>query len=218
MKIFIWSCALVGLVATGANAQLLVNGDFDDPVSENGWTRWQAPWTVGAPQWTDLPGPSTGDLDLPPGSFSSYGWYQVVALPNGTVATIDGLWEGDVNPLGWAEVMLFSVPVGTPAATIVNQIDVGAAGDIAYKKDGWGQNTPPEVWGWEVCSLSPATGGNAGTTTSVGWVVVGLKIGTGTWNPGHNGISAHYDNLVLVPEPASALLLGLPMLLLRRRR
>lgn len=212
MKALVCVVSLLAMTAAVSGANLLVNGDFsmDEPA---GWTRWNAPWGNYG-DWTISGG--TGKHGLPgPGTWNSYGWYQAVAVPAGTACNVSGTWKGDVDPFAWAEVMLFSVPAGTPAATIVSTIDTGAAANIAAKKDGWGLN-PPAVWGWSPISAAPT--GNAGSVVSQGLVVVATKIGTGDWNPNHNALYVEFDELVLTPEPATALLLGLALPFIRRRR
>jgi hypothetical protein len=89
--------------------------------------------------------------------------------------------------------MLFSVSGVDSATDIVTRIDGGAAADIAFKKDTWGEN-PPTTWSWENASLSPHPGGSSGGVQSYGRVVVALKLGG---NPG-GGNSASYDNIVLI--------------------
>lgn len=212
MRALVCLVSLLAITAAASGANLLVNGDFSAP-EPAGWSRWGAPWGNYA-DWTIAGG--TGKVTLPgPGTWNSYGWYQAVAVPAGTVCNVSGRWQGDVDPFAWAEVMLFSVPAGTDAATIVNKLDTGAAGDIAAKKDGWGLNAPA-VWQW--APISGAPHGNAGTVVSQGLVVVGTKLGTGDWNPNHDMLFVEFDELVLTPEPATALLLGLALPLLRRRR
>ena len=217
-KLVLVSLLTLLMSASSASAvNLLVNGDWGTG-DETGWTRWRAPWGSGE-NWNVTaagPTPPEGTLHLNAAAgTSSFGWYQVVPVPASEPVTIDGDWTGDVSPTAWAEVMLFSVAPGTSANDIVSRIDSGAGADIAAKKDGWGLN-PPDVWDWAPITAAPGDGGFE--KHSIGWVVVALKLGTGTWNPNHNGLSASFDNLVLTPEPAAALLLGLPMLLLRRRR
>ena len=214
MRKIVVLCSLALMVFASTASAGLTNGDFDDPVSENGWTRWRAPW--GANEvWSDPAGPSSGDLSLPGGN-GSFGWYQRVAVAASEMVTISGEWTGDTGAAGWAEVMLFTSTEGLSDADVANRCDAGAAGDIAFKKDSWGLN-PPNPWGWEPIGQSPFPDGNGGTIhATCNEVVVALKLGSvGGDNPW-----VSYDNLVIdvVPEPATALLLGLPLLLIRRRR
>ena len=181
----------------------LINGDWSTG-DETGWTEWRAPW--GLKEVWDASG---GVGKLSTSDNASFGWYQVVAVPAGTPVTVDALWTGHLdsgNP-GWSEVMLFTS--ANPLEDWAARCDAGAVGDIAFKKDIWGMN-PPTDWGWELASLSPHPSGNHGSVTSLGYVVVGLKLG------GFGGDEkwTSWDNIVLtgVPEPATMLLLGLGLM------
>ncbi|MDM8004529.1 MAG: hypothetical protein QUV05_00015 [Phycisphaerae bacterium] len=193
-------------VATPAFANMVVNGDFSN--GENGWTRWRATWGT-----TENWDASTGVGNLYGGGGNgSFGWFQVVPTWVSEFVKVDAMWTGDIGGSGWAEVMLFSVPVGTSDADIANRLDTGAAADIAFKKDSWGMN-PPTAWDWQAASLSPHPSGNGGVIHNTeGWIVVGTKLG------GFPLGTVNFDNIVLTPEPAAMLLLGLPLLLVRRRR
>jgi hypothetical protein len=195
--------AVVAITSSAVAQNLVVNGDFSN--GENGWTRWRAPWGGGETYNTAN---GTGDLVDNTGD-ASYGWFQVIPVPASEIVTLDAQWMGDIGGAGWAEVMLWSEATTGGEG---NRADTGAAADIAFKKDSWGQNTPPTAWSWQAASLSPANGGNAGVVHSLGYVVVAVK--SGGFHPG----TLSFDNITLTPEPAAALLLlaGLPML--RRRR
>jgi len=202
---------LVALLAITAavNANVLVNGDFS--AGENGWTRWEPAGGGRAGTWTTSSG--VGRLDAS-GKWRdvSYGWYQVVPLPVGTVASVEASWQG--QDVSWAEVMLWTeAAVGGESV----RADTGAAADIAYKKDGWNLNPPTPTWSWALASLSPLPAGNFGTVVSQGYVVVALKLGLSQWLvPDSDWLEI--DNVTLTPEPTALLLLGLPLLLVRRRR
>lgn len=196
-------------LATPAFANVLVNGDWSTG-DETGWTRWRAPWgsTEGWAVTSGGPTAPEGTL-FGSGGNGSYGWYQVVAVPASEMVTVTADWKGDIGGAGWAEVMLYTS--ADPNANWGNLADSGGAGDIAFKKDSWGMN-PPTAWGWQAASLSPHPSGNGGTIHSLGYVCVALKLG------GFPMGTVSFDNIILTPEPAAALLLlaGLP--LLRRRR
>ena len=237
-------CSLALLMfATTAIAESIVNGDFGTG-DETGWTRWRAPWGSGE-QWSVGPcvGPcnptgcdppceepmgvlALASNDPGPAGTSSFGWYQRIPVIPSEIWYLSGCWCGDVSPNGWAEVMLFTSTEGMSDDDIINRIDTGGADDIAAKKDGWGLN-PPDVWDCD--EIGDASTGAYGVIqtpegpvfeihATCAEIVVGLKLGTGTWNPDHDGMYACFDNLSLTPEPTTALLLGLPLLLIRRRR
>ena len=200
-------CAMI--LAQSAQAGM-INGDFDDPVSENGWTRWRAPWGAGE-VWDDPAGPSAGTLSLPNGSF---GWYQRIQVVPSCDYTIEGEWSGDIDGAGWAEVMLFTCTEGQTEEDVVAIIDSGPTSAIAVKKDSWGLN-PPTQWGWEPIGLSPHPDGPGLTIhATCAEIVVALKVGDG----GGSGSTVSFDNLALTPEPATIALLGLGGLALLRRR
>ena len=201
-KLFVLMAVMLA-VSTPALAGL-VNGDWGTG-DETGWTRWAAPWgasnyavTVGGPT------PPEGTASLNQGQAGSFGWFQTIAVPVGLKATVFADWEGLIGGTGWAEVMFWTqaVPGGEG-----NRADVGAAADIAFKKDSWGMN-PPTTWGWQPANASPHPGGNFGTVFSQGFVVVALKLGSspGPGAPTHTS----WDNIRVdyVPEPGSLLALA----------
>jgi hypothetical protein len=124
---------------------------------------------------------------------------------------VDAMWTG--NSIGWAEVMIMTS--ANAAEDWGHRADVGAAADIAYKRDAWNLGGKSNTWAWELASLSPMPGGNGGSVVSQGYVAVALKLGNHTTS---QSVFLSFDNICLTPEPAAALLLlaGLP--LLRRRR
>ncbi|MBN2269354.1 MAG: PEP-CTERM sorting domain-containing protein, partial [Sedimentisphaerales bacterium] len=194
------------------NANLLQNGDWAS--GEDNWTRWRASWGTAENWFVDAsngqPAPA-GEL-YGGGGGASFGWYQVIAVPAGTAVNMSADWSGDIGSAGWAEIMLMTSADPLTDAEWVNRIDTGAAADIAFKKDSWGMN-PPTVWDWQPALLSPHPAGNGGAVVSDGYIAVALKLG-GSPVVG----TLYFDNVAVVPEPATLLLLGLGGLMLRRRR
>jgi hypothetical protein len=193
--------AVLAMAAT-ANANLLTNGGFETG-DETGWTKWGAPW-----------GPSPTSVVTPGylstwasqhGTGGSHGLFQTVAVPIGTVVTVDAYWKG--QSINWTELMLWTQPApGGEGA----RADTGAAADIAFKRDNFGLN-PPNTWDWQLASLSDHPSANNGTVVSQGYVVVATKNG--------NAGTAWFDDIVLTPEPTALALLALGFLpMLRRRR
>lgn len=195
----------ISVVLPAAHAQnLLTNGDWSTG-DETGWTRWQSGQGVSRNWHLSSTGSTTpeGTAWFPsgPGGGSNMGWYQTVAVTPGAQVDLDADWEGNISTCGWAEVMLFSVSTGTGGSAIVSRIDAGNASDIAYKKDSWGLN-PPSTWGWQDASSSPMSGGNGGTVTSNGLIVVALKLGGSC---GIGSIHCRWDNLSLTLVGGSGL-------------
>ena len=179
---------------------LVVNGDWNTG-DETGWTRWNSPW--GGPfNWSvdptegQLPsGPPSGKLVLDNGSF---GWYQFITVIPDEDYTIVGCWKG-IN-VGWAEIIF----ANDDGRAVYDQLD--APTNIACKRDGGA------TFDWEDIQLSQLDGTTIHTTGTQ--VLVGLKLG----QSGGGTSTAWFDNIDAVPEPTAVLLLGLPMLFLRRRR
>lgn len=205
-------CVLAVLaVVSPALAAPVVNGDFS--AGESGWTRWSAPWGTGTWAITNAgPTPPEGTLTT---KYGSFGWYQRVPVQVSEIYTLVGTWKGDVSNQGWAEVGYIMCTEGMTDSQIVSVIDAGAASITAAKKDGWGMN-PPATWNWESIQLSPRPGG-APFEFHATCQEVTIFIKLGTINNSQT-MNLSVDNIELVPEPATALLLGLPILFLRRRR
>jgi len=167
---------------------------------------WKAPWGNAATA-TDQ-GNGVFNLAIQPTGSAGVFW-RLPAYPSELIS-VCGCWSGDTGDAGWAEVMMFTSTEGMSDADIIARIDTGAAADIVAKKDSWGLN-PPNPWSLESITLAMTNPQEIHATCAE--VVIALKVGT----VGTKGSWATYD-LTYVPEPAAALLLGLPLMLLRRRR
>jgi len=211
MRLVKFVCALVLLAAiTPARANLIVNGDFG--AGEANWTHWAAPWGGSNYAITNAgPNLPEGTLSLAANQTGSFGWFQIVPVPVGLPVSVSATWKGAIGGAGWAEIMLWTT--NNPLEDAGLRADTGAAADIAFKKDSWGMN-PPTAWDWQDASGSPHPAGNGGMVVSQGYVGVALKLGSGA----PADVSLSFDNVVLTPEPGALLLLGIPVVFLRRRR
>ncbi len=90
-------------------------------------------------------------------------------------------------------------------------------------------SSPNVIWGdtntayglWQTLSVSATGSGTNGITLFLasGWDFSrGNRCASGTAYGADQSTQSWFDGLVLIPEPAAILLLGLPMLLIRRRR
>lgn len=235
MKRFCILIAVLALATPAFAANLVTNGDFAAG-TEDGWTRWSASWGSGQEYLmitTDgTPAPAIrARINAGSGSF---GWFQRIQAAPSSSYTLSADWKGNIGLVGsWAEVMFFRIDPTLTDADIVARIDAGAAGDIAFKKDSWGQNLPSSaggVWDWQSAALSPATGGNGGavnTNLSKTQLVVALKYGHSQDFGAVTG-NVRWDNIAVngpapVPEPSTLIALatgltGIGGLALRRRR
>ena len=179
------------------------------PLSAADGTDWKASWGGQADITDNGDGSMHGDLAGNDGSSGKY--WRIPVIPSETY-TLLGDWAGDSGGGGWAEVMLVTSTEGMDHGDIVGILDgPGESGMVLSKYDSWGLG--PNPWDedimdsdWQAPAHTVAPNPMHATCAEI---VVGLKVGN----------TAEYDiTLELVPEPASALLLGLPLLLIRRRR
>lgn len=207
----IGALAVVAAFVAPANAVLVVNGDWSTG-DETGWTQWASPWG-GNHAWSvdagdGNPAPA-GKLTINDGAGGkSFGWYQAIPAVVGQNYTITGDWSG--SQIGWIELMFFSDD-GRP---IYDQLDAPVAGAVIAKRDAGGLGGGPN-FGWQSALNSQQNPNTQVATAPI--MYVGLKVGA---VPGFGGFPAvgAFDNITVVPEPATLALLGLPMVVLFRRR
>jgi len=202
-KVLVLVALLAMASAANGAVNLLVNGDFS--AGETGWTRWNSPWGGGF-NWDASSG--QGVLSLGQGSF---GWAQAVPTIPGEPYTITlGTYQGD-GDLNWVELLFFN----DDGRVLYDQLDAPLDSSIILKVDGWGMNGgmpfasslpgAPTLW----YPSGPMTNTIVATGTTM-WV--GLKTGSGG-----AGSIAVFDDVVVTPEPATLLLLGLSLVFVRRR-
>lgn len=194
-------------IATAANgANLVVNGDFSD--GETGWTEWASPWGIGDSIVEDGMVKITGQ--------GSRGYVQPIATTPGQDYTITADWAAN-GQLHWGEVLFFN----DDGRAIYDQLDQPNNSSVIVKVDGWGMNGGATV-GFP--SLVPAMSGDywypagifTNTVKATGNLMwVSLKGGASDQG---GAIQYFADNVVVTPEPVTALLLGLSLVLVRRHR
>jgi hypothetical protein len=171
---------------------------------------WAAPW---GHQATMTVGPNNAvSLDIDNNNGSTGFFWRLPAVESEMFA-LSGTWSGTGAPQNsWSEVLIFSCTEGWTDAQIGAYIDATANGNAAIvaKKDGWGMGAPTNLsWTNENITAAATGWGPFTIHAECAEVVIALKVG--------NAATTTYD-LTYTPEPAAALLLGLPMLLVRRRR
>jgi hypothetical protein len=193
-------------IASVASANLVVNGDFS--AGADGWTPWGSTWGTGVWSIEDGKARITGT--------GSRGLLQAIPTVPGNSYTITADWAVTGN-LHWGEILFFN----DDGRAMMTQLDGSGMvqGSIITKVDGWGMNgqTTPGF-----PALVPAMteaywfpGGNfTNTVVATGdHMIVSIKAGTAEGN-----VDYWADNIVVTPEPVTALLIGVSMLLVRRRR
>ena len=173
------------------------------------WQEYQAGWGSGS---FSYPAADAVVIDTSGGSNVAY---QVIDVIPGEEYVLSGVLCGSGSAY-WTEVLLFDYTGQDLAAG--DGIDAPAPDpNIQLKSDGWGMNPGAypgptlfdvTVWGYPNNPAASMT-----IIPGASQIVVGMKAGA---SGGSN--HAEFSCLTLVPEPASALLLGRPMLFLRRRR
>lgn len=207
MRKIVILCSLALMVsATSAFGGNLTPGDPPPPAG----IPWAASW--GNDPNVDDHGDGTFTMDVG-GNGSAGLFWRLPAYASETVS-VTGSWEGDTGSGGWAEVLIFTSTVGMSDEDIGAFIDGTGAGDpeIVSKHDSWDlptQGIGPHTWGPEDIEAAATGWGPFEIHATCDEVIIATKVG--------NTAVVTFD-ISYVPEPASVLLLGLPLLLVRRRR
>jgi len=190
-------------MAVSANANMLTNGDFE--------TGSLAPW------WTWIPDTANSTVGVVPGgpSPSAYCLSIYTNSPSGSVQV-----GQDVAFTAGSSVslsLMYDVPAGDWS---------GAGITIQYKDAGW--NVLDWGWvdiyagvggddtGWVPFNSDSVSKSGNWTAAPAGTAYLSLKIEQWGWQPA--GSSTLYDNVVLTPEPATMILLGIGGLVALRRK
>jgi len=204
---------VVGLAASVAQANYVVNGDFEAG-SLAGWNQWgPIGWGAGS-TIANAGSARTGGFGArirvePQGSL---GIKQVVAVPANTPLDFTAYVQTGANSAHWAEVLLYPFAVTDDAA----QIDSGAGSGpyLVWKRDSWGGvagvpggNLPTLDWEQVTGNISSPSG----------FVTIAFKFGASGTTSNTN---LRVDDVSLVPEPACLILMlsGFGLILRRRTR
>jgi hypothetical protein len=240
MKKAVLGLMVLGFMATGAHANLFVNGDFSVPLNTvaTDWFWWNAD---GGGIGTALPtsaGAGQGQIQITGGELhnnnataSQYGYFRVINTTPGVTYTLTADWR---NPTGigasneWVELNWVDTNSNHTStaglAQIINNLNgwpAGAQPGQLYKKDTFAGVHPKGAtspWteslgpGLEYTLFSGRRNKNSAVLVATGnRSVIHLK-------SGHTGGSTFYDNISFVPEPATLSLLALGGLAILRRR
>ena len=211
--ILVCTLCLVGIVTPAKAVGLLTNGDFEAVPAEywdaeNGWNEPSSWWVWEA-------SPAAESVSVLPGGVGGLQYANV--------------YTGDGSSLQLGQDISFSA--GSPVAvSLMYDLPAnnwaGAGITIHYKDAGWNVLD----WGWATLYGGDGTGtdwvpynsasdmfktGNW-TAAPVGTAYLTIKIEQWGWQ--ETGSGSGYDNVVVTPEPATMLLLGLGGLVLRRRK
>ena len=178
---------IVVLAITGiANAELLTNGDFEDPAG-SGWTQW---WGGNSNKYVADPVEADNCAGIwwsDDGMYQNAGWLDA------------GVYEfsGD---------LLTTLEGGLVDRSAIIQAEMGDGVDVWWVQQlTIGPGDAENVWHARIDTI---------TLADPTFVAINLMMGDGAAPAGN----VYFDNVSLVPEPATLALLGMGGLLLRRRR
>jgi hypothetical protein len=216
MKIVTLLLAIIAMVGI-ANAVIVPNGDFEGGTYSH-WTgaiipiEWDAYWNQldgwGAPSsaYYDSEGPNgyvVADVD---GTFPDNGGYAVIfSIGDGLSLASIGFSPGETV---------------TFAADIIDLIEGGGGGGAILKMESWAGGAMIDVLEVPIIGIAESWANfSMDYTIAAGAEYIKLVVGTSTGWVGPNPVASSYgfDNLTLVPEPATLALLVLGGLFLRRR-
>jgi hypothetical protein len=160
----------------------------------NDATPWQGGW--GGP--ATLIDNGDGSFDAQQTNGSAGAFWRIEAFAS-EIVTLSGSWEGSMDGAAWAEILLFTSTEGWTDGDVGSFINGTATGDpeIVAKYEA---SFPAEEFSYDIHATCAE-------------VIVAVKVGQAT-----GGMTDVTYSLDVVPEPATALLLGLPLVLVRRRR
>lgn len=191
---------LVLLAVTGiATADLLYNGDFTiegtDPANADGWSEWNSGGWVNREQAAGGITPDNWHYAIGnAGAINNGIWQDIAVADDGATYTLsaDAAMDAWWYPAGYVKIEFYDAGAVQLDFAEVWLPDPGGF-DIGLPWDNY-----------SVTATAPA-----GTVT--------VRAVMGGYTDG-NGGTLRFDNAVLVPEPATMVLLGLGGLFLRRRR
>ena len=216
MKIITFLLAVFATVGI-ANAVIVPNADFEGGTYTH-WTgsiipnEWDAYWN----QIEGWGSPSSAYYD----SQGSNGY--VVADVDGTTggggfAVVFSIGDG----LSLASIGFSPGQTVTFAADIIDLIQGGGGGGAILKMESWGGGAKLDELEVPIAGITESWANySMNYTIAAGTDHIKLVVGTSTGWAAPNAVPSSYgfDNITLIPEPASLALLGLGGLLLRRRR
>ncbi len=196
------------LAMTGiAGANMLANGDFETPQADGwagtGWTNWA--WNTG---WSEhvikpaVPNGGNGTYLLNCGS----NWYDGGGGAFQTVAAVAGV-EYTLTVDSGADA--WWLPTGRMSMIWLDSLGAEISNVVRNTVD-------PAVYGQNFDIPHPMANYILVGTAPVGTASVKVEFSSGM--PGGIGGSITFDNAVLVPEPATMILLGLGSLFMARRK